>query len=93
MSAETQYQEVRFTKIEGKIEGIERRISDLDHELFGNGQPGIFDRIDTKVRESTERTEKRLDDISNKLGKVMVAIGVLAAASGGVASEVIRALL
>jgi hypothetical protein len=93
MSAETHYQEVRFVQIEGKIEGVERRISDLDHELFGNGQPGRFDRINTKLRESTERTEKRLDDISNKLGKVMIAIGVLAATSGGVAMEVIRALL
>jgi hypothetical protein len=74
--------EIRMTKIEMRLDTAEKASEELSHELFGNGQPGRFDKI-----------EAQLNKIHDKLGKIITVVGVLAAASGGATATFVQALL
>lgn len=43
----------RLARIEAKLDSYsdaqERRWEEIDHRLFGNGQPGIVDRFDQRI--------------------------------------------
>ena len=74
--------EIRMTRIEMRLDNAEKASEDLSHELFGNGQPGRFDKIETK-----------LDAIQDKMTKVITIVGILAAASGGLAAQLVQSIL
>lgn len=61
---------------------MEQKMKAQSHELFGNGQPGRLDKMESKI-----------DEINGKLGKHTLIIGSLCAMVGGGATSIIRYLL
>jgi hypothetical protein len=56
---------------EARIVKLEEKVETMGHRLFGNGQPGILDRLSEKV-----------DKIDGKVGKLMLTVVGLAGGSG-----------
>ena len=61
---------------------IEKRVSDMDRELFGNGKPGRLDRI-----------ESSLENLKNQFGKVIVIGAMIAGASGAGGAKLAAVIL
>lgn len=68
------------SNIEVRLSLLEQRDKSLRHELFGNGQPGRLSKI-----------EKKIDQIDDKTGKIVVAVVFLASTvSSGATAVVMR---
>lgn len=59
-----------------------QRVDDIVHDLYGNGQPGVLGRM-----------ESRLDKIEDKLTRVIVTVALLAGGSGAALGAVAKSLL
>jgi hypothetical protein len=72
----------RQAATETRLTLMEHRLQALDHSLNGNGRPGKLDVISA-----------RLDQINERMGKLTIAIAVLASATGGTAGFFVRSLM
>lgn len=64
---------------ETRIAIAEKEIEDLNHQLYGNGQPGQLEKMDKKI----EETNKELNTMKNKF---YLLIGILSASGSAVGS-------
>ena len=76
-----------------RLKYLEAALADLRKDLFGNGQPGKLDRMEARTIHAMSEFNVKLSQVENKVGKIMIAIAVLGAASGAGATKVIQALL
>ena len=92
--------ETRLNRIESNVQVLEVRHNDFHKSLLGNGRPGLLERMESRFSEeleehskTAERIEGKLAKMEDKLGKVMLAIGVLAASAGAGGVKVLEFLL
>lgn len=76
-----------------RLRYLEKELNDMHRELFGNGQPGALARMEGRHVKSLGEMAKKLSDIENKLGRVMIAVAMLAAAGGAGGMSVVQAIL
>jgi hypothetical protein len=76
-----------------RLKYLEAALSELRKDLFGNGQPGKLDKMEARTIHAMTEFNVKLSQVENKVGKIMIAIAVLGAASGAGATKVIQALL
>lgn len=72
----------RIAIVEERVNTVSGRIVELEHDLFGNGQPGALGKLETKI-----------DRIEEKVGRVVVGIALLSGGSGAVAGAILKAIL
>jgi hypothetical protein len=85
MSDETNPTTGRHSGHETRLTLIERDMAKLNHSLFGNGQPGVFDKID-----------KRLAHIEHQVNNIRMAVLLafsVGGAGGAAVTMVIKTLL
>ena len=69
---------------ETRIALLEKEQEDLNHQLYGNGQPGSLEKINTRI----DKNEKELNDMKNKF---YLLIGILST-SGTIVGNIITQL-
>lgn len=72
----------RIAIVEERVNTVSGRIVELEHDIFGNGQPGALGKLETKI-----------DRIEEKLGRVIVGIALLSGGSGMVSGAILKAIL
>ena len=81
MSGGPQDTEARIQRLEGRMEQRKTDHEALNRRLFGNGQPGNFDRI-----------EEKLDRLKSSLSRVTLVVAATTGIGGGAAGYIINAL-
>ena len=61
---------------------IEKRLSDMERDLIGNGKPGRLDRIETS-----------LENLKNQVSKVVIIAAMIAGATGAGGAKLASVLL
>ena len=75
----------RLARIEEKMDGSIARLEDIEHDLYGNGRPGLLAEHIQLRTEVAERTNpKKVAGIASALTSVITILGALLAREAGV---------
>ena len=81
----TQADRDRMIRIEGKLDGVLERTEDIEHDLYGNGRPGLVSEFVSLATKVDERTDpKKVAGVSGFLSAVITLLGALLAREAGV---------
>ena len=80
------------SRTEVELAVMRRQLDDMDHELFGNGQPGRLDKTDAKINEMDQRIDKRLSTMEERVTKIIIAVSLIAQAGGQAVPFVVELL-
>lgn len=83
--------DTRLTILEVTMENVTDRMDTIEHRLFGNGQPGMFDKLDGKLDRVVAEISTKIDTVKAenaeqraklaKLAGYLAGAGVLAASA------------
>ena len=76
-----------------RIKYLEAELQSFKKEILGNGQPGKLDRMEARFIKALGEFNEKLSHVETKVGKVVIAVAVLAAASGAGATKVVQVII
>ena len=84
---------VRLAVVERDIDTIKQTAKALDHKLFGNGQPGVLDKMERRLSEIESTMAFRLANIETKMSRILLIVVGLSAASGAGGLKIAQSII
>ena len=83
----------RMVSAEHDITRLQSDVARLEHKLFGNGQPGVLDKMERRLTEIESTMAFRFERVEARIGRLITIVAVLGATAGGGAVSVANSLL
>jgi hypothetical protein len=88
-----EHETARMVSAEHDITRLQSDVARLDHKLFGNGQPGVLDKMERRLSEIESTMAFRFERMETKLGRMITIVAVLGATAGGGAASIANSIL
>ena len=83
----------RVVSAEIEIRHIVENVANLEHSLFGNGQPGVLGKMEARLSEIETTMSFRFERLEARVGRLITIVAVLGATAGGGAMTVVNSIL